>query len=93
MRVTIKDIARRTGFSVTTVSLVLNNKAPNISKETKDIIFSAVKELNYRPNQLAVGLVKKRTKQSDLLYRIYVISSFPIWLRAWRMNAGETDGL
>lgn len=67
MRVTIKDIARRTGFSVTTVSLVLNNKAPNISKETKDIIFSAVKELNYRPNQLAVGLVKKRTKTVGLI--------------------------
>lgn len=67
MRVTIKDIAWRTGFSVTTVSLVLNNKAPKISKETKDVIFNTAKELNYRPNQLAVGLVKKRTKTVGLI--------------------------
>ena len=47
-RVTIKDIAQKTGFSVTTISLVLNDKANHIPRETKLIIAKAVKEMGYR---------------------------------------------
>lgn len=60
-RVTIKDIAQKTGFSVTTISLVLNDKANHIPRETKLIIAKAVKEMGYRPNKMAVGLVKKQS--------------------------------
>lgn len=67
MRTTIKDIANYTGFSVTTISLVLNNKAKKIPKSTKDTIMEAVEKLNYHPNQLAVGLVKKRTQTIGLI--------------------------
>lgn len=67
MRTTIKDIANYTGFSVTTISLVLNNKGDKISQTTKDAIMAAVEELNYHPNQLAVGLVKKRTQTIGLI--------------------------
>lgn len=67
MRTTIKDIANYTGFSVTTISLVLNHKAHKIPKSTKDTIFEAVEKLNYHPNQLAVGLVKKRTDTIGLI--------------------------
>ena len=37
MRTTIKDIAKKTQLSVATVSLVLNNKADNISSKTKEL--------------------------------------------------------
>lgn len=67
MRTTIKDIANYTGFSVTTISLVLNNKADKIPRSTKDTIIEAVEKLNYHPNQLAVGLVKKRTQTMGLI--------------------------
>lgn len=67
MRTTIKDIANYTGFSVTTISLVLNDKAHKIPKSTKDTILEAVEKLNYRPNQLAVSLVKKRTETIGLI--------------------------
>lgn len=67
MRVTIKDIAIATGFSTATVSKVLNDKAGHISQNTKDCIREKSKELGYRPNQLAVGLVKKRTRNIGLL--------------------------
>lgn len=60
-RVTIKDIAQKTGFSVTTISLVLNNKASHIPRETKLIIANAVQEMGYRPNKMAVSLVKKQS--------------------------------
>lgn len=67
MRTTIKDIANYTGFSVTTISLVLNNKAKKIPQSTKDKIMEAVETLNYHPNQIAVGLVKKRTQTIGLI--------------------------
>lgn len=67
MRTTIKDISNYTGFSVTTISLVLNNKATRIPQTTKDTIMEAVEKLNYHPNQLAVGLVKKRTQTIGLI--------------------------
>lgn len=67
MRSTLKDIARRAGCSVTTVSLVLNNKAHSIPDNTKKKVMDAVRELEYRPNQLAVGLIKKQTKTIGLV--------------------------
>ena len=67
MRATIKDIAAKTGFSVTTISLVLNGKAARISEETKSLILETAEQLNYRPNQLAVSLVKKRSKTIGLI--------------------------
>ena len=67
MRTTIKDIAQKTGLSITTVSLVLNGKADKISEESKELVLRVAKELNYRPNQIAVGLVKKRTNTLGLI--------------------------
>lgn len=67
MRTTIKDIAADTGLSVTTVSLVLNHKAGKIPQITQDLVFRSAKELGYRPNQLAVSLVKKRTQTIGLI--------------------------
>ncbi|XID92603.1 LacI family DNA-binding transcriptional regulator [Paenibacillaceae bacterium WGS1546] len=61
MRVTIKDVARECGFSVTTVSLVLNNKECRVSEAAKAKILGTAARMNYRPNHLAVGLVTKKT--------------------------------
>ena len=46
MRVTIKDVAQKTGLSVSTVSLVLNHKPHGISEETKQRVLEAAKEMN-----------------------------------------------
>ena len=67
MRVTMKDIAKYAGCSVTTVSLVLNNKARSIPEQTQKRVMEVVKELKYRPNQLAVGLIKKQTRTIGLV--------------------------
>ncbi|MEG2105107.1 MAG: LacI family DNA-binding transcriptional regulator [Oscillospiraceae bacterium] len=67
MRTTIRDIALRTGLSVSTVSLVLNHKEHRISEETCKRVFQAAKELNYRPNQAAVSLITKRTNTLGLI--------------------------
>ena len=67
MGVTIKDIAKKTGVSVATVSLVLNKKESRISERTRQIVESAAEEMNYVPNQLAVGLATKKTKTLALI--------------------------
>ena len=48
-RATIRDVARDAGFSITTVSMALNNY-PGISEETKRRIEEVAEELNYVPN-------------------------------------------
>ena len=67
MGVTIKDIAQKCGLSITTVSLVLNNKDSRISEKTRQMITEAAQELNYVPNRMAVGLATKKTFSSKKL--------------------------
>lgn len=52
---TIKDVAKKVGVSVATVSYVLNGKK-KISEDTKKKIYEAIEELNYVPNINAQGL-------------------------------------
>ena len=59
--VSIKDIAKLTGFSVTTVSRALNNH-DDVSKQTKELIHKVANENNYAPNILAKSLVNKHSK-------------------------------
>jgi len=61
MGVTIKDVAKKTGLSITTISLVLNKKESRIPEKTRQIIENAVHELHYAPNQAAVSLSTKKT--------------------------------
>lgn len=60
-RVTIKDIAKESGFSLSTVSLVLNNH-PRISQATRDKVMEVVKKHNFWPNSAARGLAAKSSK-------------------------------
>ena len=60
MRVTILDVAKRAGVSHTTVSWAIHDR-PEISAETKEKVFKAIKELDYHPNYLARSLVKGKT--------------------------------
>src|SRR6516164_5512781 len=61
--VTIRDVARESGFSSTTVSIVLNNAplARYIPAITKKRIERAAKKLGYRPNLFARSLRSKRS--------------------------------
>ncbi len=60
--VCIKDIAKESGVSITTVSLILNNKANTISEETIKRVQTIAKEMGYRPNAIASSLKTKKTK-------------------------------
>ncbi len=55
MATTMKDVARRAGVDVSTVSLALNND-PRIRRETRERIAQIAQDLGYRKNSLARGL-------------------------------------
>jgi LacI family transcriptional regulator len=59
-RVTIADVAREVGVSLMTVSRVVNNKE-DVSPETRRRVQAVIERLDYRPSNIARGLVTKRT--------------------------------
>src|ERR1700689_3578007 len=61
--ITIRDVAKDSGFSSTTVSIVLNNAplARYIPAVTKKRIEQAAKKLGYRPNLFARSLRSRRS--------------------------------
>src|SRR5512141_25463 len=69
MAVTLKDIAKKSGLSISIVSRVLNKKTAKyrISKETEKLVLRTARDLNYRPNQLARGLRLKKTHTIGLV--------------------------
>ena len=56
----IKDVAKRAGVGVGTVSRMLNDSG-YVAGETREKIEVAMRELNYTPNELARNLYHKRT--------------------------------
>jgi len=59
-KATLKQVAARAGVSYQTVSKVLNKQA-QVSRETEKRIHEAVRELGYRPNQIARNMRAKRS--------------------------------
>ena len=57
---TIKDVAKKAGVSIATVSLAIH-KNKRISTVTRNKVLRAVRELNYHPSRSAKGLVTKTT--------------------------------
>ncbi|HEY5114415.1 MAG TPA: LacI family DNA-binding transcriptional regulator [Nakamurella sp.] len=64
-RVTIREVAARAGFSITTVSHVLNEvPGKRIPDSTRMLVKAVADDLGYRPNRLAQGL---RLQRSDTI--------------------------
>lgn len=58
-RVTIEQVARKAGVSISTVSRVLHNKG-NHSKEVRQAVMRVVRESGFRSNSLAASLAMMR---------------------------------
>ncbi|MDR2900132.1 MAG: LacI family transcriptional regulator [Treponema sp.] len=57
---TIHDIAREANVSISTVSRVMNN-TKKVSPEIKERVFSIIEKHNFKPNQIARGLVSRKS--------------------------------
>lgn len=58
--VTIKDVARLSGVSISTVSRVINDSKP-VSPEVRKKVLKVVEEVGYKPNDVARSLVTRRS--------------------------------
>lgn len=73
---TIRDVAKKAGVSVATVSAVINQSC-KVSDKLSARVLAAANELNYRPNRLARALSKKRTHLIGCLVPTIVNPFFP----------------
>ena len=64
--ISLKDLAKELGVSISTVSRALKNH-PDISDELKQKIKALALEKNYSPNPLAMGLLKQQTRMIGVI--------------------------
>ena len=69
---TIKDIAKRLNLSASTVSRALRD-LPDVKPETMKAVKELAQELNYQPNPIAQGLVKKRSYNIGVIIPDFMI--------------------
>lgn len=65
--VTIKDLSKMSGFSVTTVSKALNDYS-DISQKTKDKILKLAAEMDYIPNASARSLITQKSYTIGIVF-------------------------
>jgi LacI family transcriptional regulator len=65
--VTMKDVAKKAGVSLPTVSEVLNNRRTFASQATRERVQKIARQLNYQPNFLARSLKMGKTKCIGLM--------------------------
>jgi len=64
--ISLKDLAKELGVSISTVSRALKNH-PDISPEMTKKIQALAEEKNYTPNPLAMGLLREQTKMIGVI--------------------------
>jgi LacI family transcriptional regulator len=79
--VTIKDVSRLSGFSVATVSRVIN-RSGYVNSETEKAIRSAMEALNYLPSEMARSLAGKQSLTIALMVPDILNPFFPELARA-----------
>ena len=67
-KITIKDVAKKSGYSVATVSAVIND-VPIVSERSKNKILQVIEEMGYRPNTIARSLKKSKTSTLAIIVR------------------------
>lgn len=106
-RPTMQDVANHAGVSRTTVSFVMNAvQTANIPEETRERVWDAVRQLEYRPNAVAQGLRTKRTNVIGFLtdeiastpYAVHIVQGAQA--AAWEagkllmiVNTGRNDAI
>lgn len=67
----IRDVAKKAGVAVSTVSKVLNHY-PNVTEETRQKVTQAIEELNFVPNTIAAALSSKQSGRVALLINMNI---------------------
>ena len=78
----IRDVAKKAGVSVSTVSHVINNTR-FVSEETRTKVLAAMEALNYTPNRLASSL-RRKDKRTNTLGLLIPDSTNPFFAEVLR---------
>lgn len=62
-KITLKDVALKSGVTVSTVSKVVNNR-PDVGSQVRQRVLDTIETMGFRPNAVARGL---RTQRSDTI--------------------------
>jgi len=89
MNPTIRDVARRAGTSVTTVSNVLNGNLSQMNRVTYLRVIKAIEELGYSRNVVARSLVRGKTETIGLMVPDVSSPFFPEFIKAVELAAVE----
>ena len=87
---TIKEVARRAGVSIGTVSHVLTGAVP-VSPRLLSRVQSAIRELDYHPNHVARSLKTSRTRTLGIIVPDMTISFFPQVIRGAESAARQRN--
>jgi len=88
--VTMRDVARKAGVSIRTVSRVVNNQG-EISDETRQRVLATIEESGYRPSKVARALVTRHTETVGLVLGDIANPFFPEVARGV-MDTAEARG-
>jgi LacI family transcriptional regulator len=87
-RVTIVDVARAAGVSVSTVSRVIRDHA-DVGSETRSRVQAAISKLGYRPSPIARALVSGQTRLVALLVSDLTNPFYPQLAKSVEEEAGK----
>jgi LacI family transcriptional regulator len=88
-RMDIRDVARRAGVSISTVSRVTNGKG-TVNREMAERVWRAVRELNYQPDPQARALVSGRSRIIGLMVTEITNPFFPELIQRFEQFAVES---
>lgn len=88
--ITIRDVAKRAGVGIGTVSRVLNRN-PNVSETTRQRILAAIEELDFRPNPTAQRLSLGRSYTIGIIGPFFIAHSYIQRLRGIEAALAETN--
>lgn len=64
MKVTLRQVAKMAGVSLTTASRVLNGHA-NVSTQVRERVWQVINENDYQPDQVARSLAARRAQKKQ----------------------------
>ncbi len=93
MPVTIEDISKQLGVSISTVSRALNGKV-DVSEATKERVQQVAQEMGYQPSAAARNLRRQRTEKIGFVFNTAIsgISDYFAEIIAGATTAAEENG-
>ncbi len=86
----MRDVAELAGVGTMTVSRVINGRQ-HVTEETRQRVFKAIEQLNYRPNEIARSLREQRSRQLGIIVPNLHDPFFAVCAQAVSSVAKEQD--